>query len=330
MIYLLQVLAAVLLDCLVGDPRSLPHPVRFIGKLCSYCEVFFRSAVKDVAIAGALTVLTVLAITGLVTALLLSLLGSFYPLVADIAAILILYTSIAARDLARHSGNVYLHLEAEDLAAARMAVAMIVGRDTEVLDRNGVCRAAVETVAENTVDGVTAPLFSGFCCGLLAPVTGLGAIELTAVGAMLYKATNTMDSMFGYKNETYFDFGRVAARLDDAVNFLPARLTSLFLILAAALLRLDWRGAMRIFFRDRLRHASPNAGHPEAAVAGALRVRLGGPSRYFGSIVEKPYIGDDLQAIEPGDILKANKLMYLGSLLFLVFLLCGRIFFVER
>lgn len=330
MVYAFQVLAAVILDFLVGDPRSLPHPVRLIGKLCASCEVFFRTFAKDAAIAGALTAMTVLLATGLATTLLFVLLGALSPFLADAAAVILLYTSVAARDLARHSREVYLHLQAEDLPAARRAVAMIVGRDTEALDRDGICRAAVETVAENTVDGVTAPLFCGLCCGLLAPVTSLGAIELTAVGALLYKAANTMDSMFGYKNEHYFHFGRVAARLDDAANFLPARLSPLFLILAAGLLRLNWRGAARIFFRDRLRHASPNAGHPEAAVAGALGLRLGGRSKYFGSVVEKPYIGDDLRVIEPADILKANRLMYLGSLLFILFLLCGRIFLVER
>jgi adenosylcobinamide-phosphate synthase len=330
MIYPFQVLAAVILDFAIGDPRFLPHPVRLIGRLCTRCEAFFRAAVRDAVIAGALTTVTVLAVTASATTVLLVVLDMLSPLIADIAAILILYTTVAARDLARHSHKVYLHLEAGDLAAAKEAVAMIVGRDTEALDRDGVCRAAVETVAENTVDGVTAPLFCGLCCGLLAPATGLGAIELTAVGAMLYKAANTMDSMFGYKNERYLEFGRVAARLDDAVNFLPARLSPVFMILAAALLRLDWRGALRIFLRDRLRHASPNAGHPEAAVAGALGLRLGGPSRYFGSIVEKPFIGDEVRCIEPGDIQNANRLMYLGSLLFLGFFLCVRIFLVER
>jgi adenosylcobinamide-phosphate synthase len=261
--------------------------------------------------------------------LMLLVLAAISPWLADLAAVILLYTCLAARDLAGHSREVYHRLQAGDLPAAREAVAMIVGRETASLDREGVCRAAVETVAENTVDGVTAPIFTGICCGLLAPMAGLGAIELTAVGALLYKAANTMDSMFGYKNDRYLRFGMTAARLDDVLNYLPARLTPLFLVLAAAVLRLDWRGSARIFFRDRLCHASPNAGHPEAAVAGALGVRLGGPSRYFGSVVEKPYIGDDLRPIHTEDILRTNRLMYLGSLLLIVFLLGCRYLLLE-
>ncbi len=329
MTYAIQVLSALFLDLLLGDPRSLPHPVRLIGRLCSRCEDFFRAGTDNATAAGALTVAVVLAATATAATLMFLALAAISPWLADLAAVILLYTCVAARDLARHSRAVYSRLQAGDLPAAREAVAMIVGRDTAVLDTNGVCRAAVETVAENTVDGVTAPLFTGICCGLLAPLAGLGAIELTAVGALLYKAANTMDSMFGYKNDRYLHFGRVAARLDDVLNFLPARVTPLFLVLAAALLRLDWRGAARIFFRDRLRHASPNSGHSEATVAGALGVRLSGPLRYFGTVVEKPFIGDDLRSIEAEDILRANRLMYLGSLLLVLFLLGCRSLLVE-
>jgi len=206
---------------------------------------------------------------------------------------------------------------------------MIVGRDTTRLDRQGICRAAVETVAENTVDGVTAPLFWGIGFSLLAVPIGTDPIALTAIGALLYKAINTMDSMFGYKNENYLEFGRTAARLDDLANFLPARLTPVFLILAAAIQRLDWRGAIRIYRRDRLGHASPNSGHPEATVAGALGVRLGGPSVYFDTVVDKPWLGDDRRAIDAEDILRANRLMYLGALLFAIFLLGCRAVVME-
>jgi adenosylcobinamide-phosphate synthase len=182
---------------------------------------------------------------------------------------------------------------------------MIVGRDTAALDEAGVARATVESVAESMVDGVTAPLFFAVLGG--------------PVGAMLYKAINTMDSMFGYKNERYRAFGWAAARLDDLANFLPARLTSLMIPAAAFLLRLDAKGALFILLRDRRKHASPNSGHTEAAVAGALGVQLGGPSPYFGRMVEKPTLGEAVRSIEPQDILRANRLMLLSSAITLLF-----------
>lgn len=329
MTYSFQVLAAILCDFLFGDPRFQLHPVRLIGKLCGQAERFFRGTVANPGLAGALTVMTVLLLTALAMSLLLRGCSALSPLLAAVVAVLIIYTTVAARDLARHSREVYLRLAENDLHGARQAVAMIVGRDTTRLDRQGVCRAAVETVAENTVDGVTAPLFWGIVCSLPATALAIDPIIPTVIGAMLYKAVNTMDSMFGYKNEKYLHFGRTAARLDDLVNFLPARLTSLFLVLAAAVQRLDWRAAARIGRRDRLRHASPNAGHPESVVAGALGVRLGGPSVYFGSVVDKPYLGDDLRAVEAEDILRTNRLMYLGGLLFTIFLLVCRAAFTS-
>ena len=327
--YTLQVLTALAGDFLFGDPRFLPHPVRLIGWLCAAAERFFRSTVTSAATAGALTVVAVLLTTGLTLGLGLAACAAVSPLLADIIAINLLYTAVAAHDLAAHSRAVYRRLVADDLDGARQAVAMIVGRDTNRLDRQGVCRAAVETVAENTVDGVTAPLFWGIVASLAATAVGASPIVLTAIGALLYKAVNTMDSMFGYKNEKYLEFGRTAARLDDLANFLPARLTPVFLILAAAIQRLDWRGAIRIVRRDRLRHASPNSGHPEATVAGALGVRLGGPSVYFGTIVDKPWLGDERREIDADDILRTNRLMYLGALLFVVVLLAGRAVMME-
>ncbi len=324
MLYSLQIFLALLLDYILGDPRSWPHPVKIIGLLCQRGEHFFRAHLKNEMTAGIATVILVLFLTvGTVLLMLLGLKG-ISPILADTLAILLLYTTIAARDLARHSAEVYHFLQTGDLLSARKSVAMIVGRDTDSLDSAAVCRACVETVAENSVDGVTAPIFWGVACGLLAPLWGLDAIMLTAVGALLYKAVNTMDSIFGYKNRQYLLFGRLAARLDDVLNFLPARLSSVFLIIAAFFLGLDCRRAARIFRRDRLQHASPNSGHPEAVVAGALGVRLAGPSRYFGDIVDKPFIGDDDRALAPEDILMTNRLMYLSSLLFLLFLLAGR------
>lgn len=327
--YTIQVLTAIAGDYLFGDPRFLPHPVRLIGRLCTSAERYFRATGASAASAGALTTAAVLVVTGLTLALVLAACAAVAPLLADIVAVILLYTTVAAHDLAAHSRAVYDRLIADDLDGARQAVAMIVGRDTTRLDRQGICRAAVETVAENTVDGVTAPLFWGIGCSLLAVPIGADPIVLTAIGALLYKAINTMDSMFGYKNEKYLEFGRTAARLDDLANFLPARLTPVFLILAAAIQRLDWRGALRICRRDRLRHASPNSGHPEATVAGALGVRLGGPSVYFDTVVDKPWLGDDRRAIDADDILRTNRLMYLGALLFAIFLLGCRAVVME-
>ena len=327
--YTIQVLTAIAGDFLFGDPRFLPHPVRLIGGLCIFAERQTRSYIASPVVAGTLTVAIVLLATGLTLTLVLAACTAVSPFVADIVAIFLLYTSVAAHDLASHSRAVHRRLIADDLDGARQAVAMIVGRDTTRLDRQGICRAAVETVAENTVDGVTAPLFWGIAASLPAAAVGADPIALTALGALLYKAVNTMDSMFGYKNERYLDFGRTAARLDDLANFLPARLTLVFLILAAAIQRLDWRAAIRICRRDRLRHASPNSGHPEATVAGALGVRLGGPSVYFGTIIDKPWLGDERRAIDADDILRTNRLMYLGALLFAVCLLGCRAVLME-
>jgi adenosylcobinamide-phosphate synthase len=228
-----------------------------------------------------------------------------HPWLGSLVSILLLYTTIAPRDLVRHSTEVYTPLAAGDLPEARRRVGMIVGRDTAALDEAGVARATVESVAESMVDGVTAPLFFAVLGG--------------PMGAMLYKAINTMDSMFGYKNERYRAFGWAAARLDDLANFLPARLTSLMIPAAAFLLRFDAKGSFSILLRDRRKHASPNSGHTEAAVAGALGVQLGGPSPYFGRMVEKPTLGEAVRSIEPQDILRANRLMLLSSAITLLF-----------
>ncbi len=304
-----QILAAVLLDLLLGDPRALPHPVRMIGTFAARCETLFRSCFVTPRLAGILTVAVVVAATGLGTALLLKAAGLLHPLLEDCAAIFFLYTSIAIRDLIRHSTAVYDALRARDLPLARARVAMIVGRDTKSLNETGISRATVESIAESMVDGITAPLFFAVFGG--------------PVGAMLYKAINTGDSMFGYRNERYLEFGWAAARLDDLANFIPARLTAVLVPLAAALLQLNGKNAWRILKRDRFNHASPNSGHTEAAVVGALGIRLGGPGSYFGSRVEKPFIGDADKTVTASMIPETNRLMLTTSALFLgLLLLC--------
>ena len=211
------------------------------------------------------------------------------------------------RGLASESRNVWRQLDKNDLPAARKAVGRIVGRDTECLTAEGVTKAAIETVAENFSDGVAAPMLYMFLGG--APL------------AMVYKSINTMDSMVGYKNERYLYFGRAAAKLDDAANYIPARISALCWVAAAALTGRDWRGAWHIWRRDRRRHASPNSGQTEAACAGSLGIQLNGPAWYFGQLHEKPFVGDPLRPVEPGDILRAIRMMGAGSVLLLV--LCG-------
>ncbi|MFZ5773984.1 MAG: adenosylcobinamide-phosphate synthase CbiB [Thermodesulfobacteriota bacterium] len=301
-----QIGLAIALDQLLGDPRWLPHPVRLIGAACLALERVCRKLLPA-RLAGICTVALVLALTATAVQGLLAGAALLHPWLAEATEIVLLYTTIAARDLVRHSRDVHRALAQNDLPEARQRVGMIVGRDTAGLDAAGVSRAAVESVAESMVDGVTAPLFFAVLAGPL--------------GAMLYKAVNTMDSMFGYKNDRYREFGWAAARLDDVANFLPARLTGLMVPAAALLLGLEARNSLRILRRDRLNHASPNSGHTEAAMAGALGIQLGGPSSYFGAILAKPTLGDPDRAVAPGDIFRANRLMLLGAALTLLLLL---------
>ncbi|MFH1217844.1 MAG: adenosylcobinamide-phosphate synthase CbiB [Pseudomonadota bacterium] len=290
-----QIILALLLDAMLGDPRRLPHPVRLIGALAAGVENSCRRIFSRERLAGIAAVVVVLAVTGGAGWGLIRLAAFFHPLAGDVVGVLLLYFCFAARDLADHSRAVHRALDAGDVELAKKKVAMIVGRDTEFLDEAGIVRATVESVAENIVDGVTAPLFYAFIGG--------------PVGALLYKAINTLDSIFGYKNERYLRFGWAAARLDDAANFLPARLSGLIVVAAAFLTGLNGRRAWRIFLRDRLAHASPNSGHTEAAVAGALGLQLGGVNLYFGKPVEKPSIGNPLVAPQALHISRANRLL---------------------
>ncbi|MEW6356536.1 MAG: adenosylcobinamide-phosphate synthase CbiB [Planctomycetota bacterium] len=290
-----QIIAAMGLDLLLGDPRWLPHPVKWIGRLALALEGPFRRMIRRPRLAGAAVFLVVFYATWLVTIGVVWGAYRLHPHAGDAVSIVVLYTTLAARDLMRHSMDVYRALKADNLDEARRRVGLIVGRDTGRLDEPGVVRAAVESVAENLVDGVTAPLFFGVLAG--------------PVGAMLYKAVNTLDSTFGYKDERYIDFGWVSAKVDDVVNYIPARLTAPLVAIAAVLLRCRVMAALRILFRDGRKHASPNAGLTEAAVAGALGVQLGGLNYYDGEAVEKPTIGDPIVPLERSHITRANVLM---------------------
>lgn len=299
MVRLSILLAGCLLDAVLGDPYRLPHPIRWMGRLIAWMEKTLRPRFPKTAqserTGGTVMVLLVLALTIGCTAFLLYICKRFSFWLWWAVSAVICYYMLAARSLAGESGKVYRALQSGTLEEAREAVSRIVGRDTAQLDRAGVARAAVETVAENTSDGVVAPLVYMAIGG---PVWGVA-----------HKAVNTMDSMVGYHNEKYENWGRTAAKLDDLVNFLPARLAGALMCAAAPLCGLDGRSAWRVFRRDRLNHKSPNSAHTEAACAGALHLRLGGNSFYFGKLVEKPTIGDDLRPIQPEDIRRANRLM---------------------
>ncbi len=311
-----QIAAAMVLDLLFGDPRWLPHPVKFMGRFAITIEGPLRKAVPFERLAGCLAVVAVVGVTGVTAWLVLRGAALVHPACADVVGVLMLYTTLAARDLVKHSGDVYRALRAENLPEARERVGMLVGRDTADLDESEVSRAAVESVAENTVDGVTAPL-------LFAVLGG-------PVAAMAYKAVNTLDSTFGYRNERYLRFGWAAARLDDVANFVPARLTALLMPVAALLAGLSPLQCVRVFLRDRRRHPSPNGGQVEAAVAGALRVQLGGLNYYFGEPSSRPTMGEQHETLSARHILATNRLMAVTYFLAAVLGLCARWYIRER
>lgn len=295
---------AFLLDLLLGDPQWFPHPVRLVGKLASSTEALFRGMTfLPLRMAGALTVAMVITST-VVTVLAVEVLAFvLHPIVGIAVSVLLLYFAIAPRDLYDHAAAVRNALRAGDLALARRKVAMMVGRDTSTLDEEGVARATVESVAENTSDGVSAPLFYGLLFG--------------PAGAWLYKASNTLDSMFGYRNERYREFGWASARFDDFMNYLPSRLTVLAVAAAAFILRFDPRGVFRAVKAGARLHESPNAGYPEAAFAGALGVTLGGERSYGGVTKAVPTLGLRNGAMDADTITRAMRLMYAASALFL-------------
>jgi adenosylcobinamide-phosphate synthase len=293
----LQILLAILLDLLLGDPRWLPHPVQGIGWLAQRCEAPVRRLISNQKLAGVVMVCLVVGGTTAIGFGLLKVASVIHPLVGDLTSILLLYSCLATRSLHDHALAVYRPLVSGDLAEARQRVAWLVGRDTAELDETEITRAAVESVAENTVDGCTAPLLYACLAGPLA--------------VLAYKAISTLDSTFGYKNEHYLQFGWASARLDDLANLFPSRLTALLVVPAALLLGLQTNNAWRIFRRDRHNHPSPNGGQIEAAVAGALGVRLGGSNSYFGQPSSRPFMGEPRQPLQARHILQTVRLMWL-------------------
>ena len=297
------VLGGFVLDALFGDPAWLPHPVVYMGKAISKLEKFLRPRLPKTPqgelLGGAIVAFCLPVGTFLLTGLVCWRAARLHPLLGLAVQMFWCGQALAARGLVQESTNVYKELKKPDLPGARKAVSRIVGRDTAELTAEGVTKAAVETVAENASDGVIAPLLYMLIGG--APL------------ALTYKAINTMDSMLGYKNEKYLYFGRVPAKLDDAANYLPSRLAALLWVAAAAFTHNDAKGAWKIWRRDRRRHASPNSAQTESACAGALGVQLAGPAYYFGQYYPKLTIGDALRPIEPEDILRANRMMYVAS-----------------
>ncbi len=293
------IVAAFVLDLLLGDPHGMPHPVILIGAIINRLEVVLASVFNNRRLAGVLLTGLTLLITGALAYGVLRLAAVIHPVVGLILAVWLAYSTLALRALHKESREVVRFLEQKRLVDARRSLSMIVGRETATLDEEGILRACIETVSENTSDGVVGPLFYLFIGG---PVLGV-----------LYKAASTLDSMVGYRDDQYRELGWASARLDDLLNLLPARLTGMLMVLAALFCGLDARGAFRIMWRDARKHASPNAGFPEAATAGALGIRLGGPATYFGERVEKPTLGDNHRPVTLASYRGAVRLMYLSS-----------------
>ena len=307
----LSILAVVLgfvLDLLIGDPHWLYHPIRLVGALISALEKLLRGGFPKNKNGELTAGVFLLALTaGITTGCawgLLYLAGRIHPWVRFALETVMCYQLLATKALKDETMKVYTALSQGDLKQARYAVSMVVGRDTEVLDETGVTKAAVETVAENASDGVIAPLL----------FLAIGGAPL----GFFYKAVNTMDSMVGYKNDKYLYFGRAAARFDDVLNYIPARLSGALMSAAASFCGLDAGNAWKIFLRDRRNHSSPNSAHTEAAAAGALHIQLAGNAYYFGKLYEKPTIGDPDRPVEYEDIRRVNRLLYATAVLTLI------------
>ena len=308
MLHLAAIIAGFILDLIFGDPHWLPHPICLIGNLIGFIEGNLRPKLEPnknaLLLGGALMVIIVLVISFAVPMAILLAAGMVSPWLAFALETLMCYQIFATKCLRDESMKVYDALHNNDLADARVKLSWIVGRDTQNLDEEEITKGAVETVAENTADGIIAPMFYMF----------LGGVPL----AFLYKGINTMDSMVGYKNDKFLYFGRCAAKLDDLANLIPARITGLVMIAAAFLLGLNGPGAWKVFWRDRYNHLSPNSAMTESVTAGALNIQLGGDHFYFGKLVHKDTIGDNIRPVCPEDIKKTNNLLYMTAVLCLL------------
>jgi len=293
---MIYIYIAFCIDLIIGDPRFLPHPIVAIGNLISIAEKYARKFFNNLKFAGLFFTAFVLTVVLFVTFILLFIAKSInvYPIIA----IYLLFSCFASTCLAREAKKIFVALKQNDIELARKQLSYLVGRETENLNEQQIIKATVETVAENTSDGIIAPLFYAFVGG--APL------------AIAYKTINTMDSMVGYKNEKYIDFGYFSAKLDDVANYIPARICGFIMPLFSGKTIIQ---SYKIMLRDRKNHSSPNSAYPESAVAGSLGIQLGGSSVYFGKVVEKPTIGDDVRQLEINDITKTIKIMYATSIL---------------
>ena len=308
MLSLTAIIAGFILDLIFGDPHWLPHPICLIGNMIGFLERNLRRLLEPgkwaLLCGGALMVAIVLVVSFAVPYAILYCAGQVHPWLRWALETVMCYQIFATKCLRDESMKVFTALQSGDLADARVKLSWIVGRDTQNLDEEEVTKGAVETVAENTADGIIAPMLYMFLGG--APL------------AFLYKGINTMDSMVGYKNDKFLYFGRCAAKLDDLANLIPARITGLVMILASYFLNLDTKNAWKIFWRDRYNHLSPNSAMTESVTAGALNIQLGGDHFYFGKLVHKDTIGDDLRPVRPDDIAAANNLLYMTAVLCLL------------
>ena len=291
-----------ILDLLIGDPNNPFHPVRGIGLLASKLETIFRKLLKNsLKIAGLIVWMITIILTFAITYGIIFVCMKINKYLGIIVQGIIIYFCISAKGLVVEVYKVIKYLNEGNIEKSRKQLSYIVGRDTESLDSKGITRAVIETIAENMSDGVIAPI-------LFAGIFG-------AAGSMAYKAVNTMDSMFGYKNEKYIKFGYFPAKLDDLFNYIPASVTGILIIISSFFLKRDYKNSFKIYKRDRYNHTSPNSAHPEAAMAGALDIQLGGANYYFGKIVEKPVIGDKIKEIEINDVKKTAEILYLSAVM---------------
>ena len=315
LIFFIKIWIAYVLDLIFGDPQNVVHPVQVIGKIISAGEkVLLRKKYKFLA-GAVLNIFTVSITYTLMYLISKSVKISVFFMIIEIY---LMYTIFSINSLAREGNRVYRILKEGDIEKARKDLSYLVSRDTETMDEKMIIRSTMETISENTVDGIVAPMFYMF----------LGGMPL----AMAYKAINTLDSMVGYKNEKYMDFGKFSAKVDDAVNFIPARITGILIVLASMILGYDYKNSLKIFIRDRKNHSSPNSAHSEASVAGALGVQFGGKVSYFGKEIDKPTIGDKTKEFELEDIRKNIRIMYVTSFLSLVIfslIFTGAYFFIK-
>ncbi|MCX7746415.1 MAG: adenosylcobinamide-phosphate synthase CbiB [Clostridia bacterium] len=324
-VLIFDVIIAYILDLIFGDPYWMPHPVRFIGLLIKKTEAALRKLLNKASIegdvgamkvkekaAGFLLALIVVLTTFFAVFLLLQIAKAVHPVMFHVLNIYFIYSALAAKCLAHEANKVYRVLKTGNLIEARKSLAMLVGRETDGLSEKEVIRGVVETTAENTVDGVTSPLIYA----VLGSLFGLGAPLVYA-----FKAISTLDSMVGYMNNKYRHFGFASAKIDDLANYLPARLTGVLIPVSAFLLRKSFSKSMAVMLRDRRNHKSPNCAYPEAAVAGALGIRIGGTNVYFGKVMEKPTIGDPDKELETKDIKETIRLMYMTSFITLLLML---------